>query len=90
MAGCFISTYKGEWKVPANVLKEQLGYEIIELNGKCSPSISSKWVLLKKEIRNVFNVIQVFKRIDHKKVIICPRLCLFILSFFAKVTYPEG
>lgn len=31
MAGCFISTYKGEWKVPANVLKEQLGYEIIEL-----------------------------------------------------------
>ncbi len=85
MAGCFISTYKGEWKVPANVLKEQLGYEIIELNGKCSPSISSKWVLLKKEIRNVFNVIQVFKRIDHKKVIICPDYVCLFLAFLQKL-----
>lgn len=84
MAGCFISTYKGEWKVPAKVLREQLGYEIIELNGKRYPSISSKWVLLKKEVRNVFNVIRNLKRINHKKVIICPDYVFLFLMFLHK------
>lgn len=80
MADCFISTYKGEWKDPADVLRERLGYEIIGLDGKGYPSISGKLTLLKVEMRNVFNVIKGFKRIDHKRVIICPDyVCLFLV-----------
>ena len=65
---------------PANVLKEQLGYEIISLDGKNYPSISNKWILLKKEIGNVFNIIKNFKRINNSEVIICSNyVCLFLL-----------
>lgn len=80
MKKCFISTYKGEWMSPANVLKKQLGYEIISLDGKYYPSISNKWVLLRKEIGNVFNIIKNLKRINHSEVIICSNyVCLFLI-----------
>lgn len=85
MRKCFISTYKGEWQNPANVLKKRLGYEIIELKGKNDASISSKFGLLKKETRNIFNIIINFKKINHKKVIICPNYVCLFLAFLQKL-----
>lgn len=80
MKNCFISTYKGEWMVPATVLKERLGYEIVELNGKEYPSIANKGVLCRKEIRNIYNVVKNLKKINHSETVICSNyVCLFLL-----------
>lgn len=80
MKSCFISTYKGEWMRPAAVLKDRLGYEIVELNGKEYLSISNRWNLLWKELKNTYNIIRNFKKNNYSDIIICPNyVCLFLL-----------
>lgn len=80
MKSCFVSTYKGEWMHPAAVLKDRLGYEIVELNGKEYVSISNRWNLLRKELENTYNILRSLKKINYSDVIICPNyVCLFLL-----------
>lgn len=80
MKNVFVSTYRGEWISPAKVLQQNLGFNILELEGKVFPSISSKKILLKKELHNVWNVLKRFKEINHSDILICSNyVTLFLL-----------
>lgn len=65
---------------PANMLKDKMGFDIVELNGKVFPSISSKKILLKKEFHNAINIIKHYKEINNSHILICPNyVALFLL-----------
>jgi len=80
MKNLFVSTYRGEWMSPAKVLQQNAGFQIVELDGKVFPSISSKKVLLKKELHNVWNILKRFQEINHSDILICSNyVALFLL-----------
>jgi glycosyltransferase involved in cell wall biosynthesis len=77
---CFVSTYKGEWIAPATVLRNELGFEIVDLDGKKFPSISSKKILVRKELHNIRNILKHYKEINHSHIVICSNyVALFLL-----------
>lgn len=85
MKNIFISTYTDEWHSPAMILHERLGFVIVELKGKIYPSISSKRILMKKEINNTINIIRHLKVINDSNIIICSNYVMLFLLFLRKV-----
>lgn len=85
MGNYFITTFDGEWKGPAESLKEHLGFEIIELHGKEFGNFPTKFLLLKKELHNAGNLLKNFRSYNHANMIICSNYAALILLLLRKL-----
>lgn len=85
MDNCFIVTYDGEWKGPVENLKDRLGFKVVELHGKEFGNFPTKFLLLKKELHNIKNLLRNFKNYNHSDMIICSNYATLILLLLRKM-----
>lgn len=85
MRNLFITTYDGEWKGPAGVLQERLGYELLELHGKEYGNFPTKGELLGKELGNSRNLFRHRREIDGAGTVICSNYCALVLLLMKKL-----
>jgi glycosyltransferase involved in cell wall biosynthesis len=85
MRNIFITTYDGEWKGPAEVLRDRLGYEILELHGKEYGNFPTKGELLQKELGNSRNLFRNRRKIDGAGTVICSNYCALVLLLMKKL-----
>lgn len=81
MKNCFISTYPGQHQAVANLLADELGFKHVQFKGRMYPSISNKWVLLKKEFVNCVNAIRHIKEMNKSNILICSNYVVLFLMF---------
>lgn len=82
---CFITTYDGEWKGPANALKDKKGFEIVQLHAKEYGNFPTRKELLKKEAGYTLKLIGNLRKYNHSGMIICSNYCALILPLLAKI-----
>lgn len=81
----FITTYDREWPGPVGVLKNKLGFEIVQLHGKEYGNFPTRKQLLKKEMDYSWKLFRHLKEYNHSKMIVCSNYCALLLLLLRKL-----
>lgn len=85
MKNCFIKIYEDEWDPVANVLKEQLGFTIVNMHQPFKSDFMTKGTLIRQELSNAGKLWKKRAEYTHSNLLICANYSALILLLMRKL-----